>query len=71
MSASFTATEYTVTEHAIAETGCVEWYSADTIDEAVRKCLYTKQLSNGKAFVGPTGRVVHCGEHQWCVMRAK
>lgn len=35
---------------------------AETIEEAVRSCVYTMKLSNTKARTGPTGLIVYSGE---------
>ena len=54
----FTATEF---NHDLAETGRTETYIAKTVSEAVKHCLYTKQLRNRCAKIGPSGRVVYDG----------
>lgn len=48
-------------------TGRQEFYNAKDIDEAVGQVLYTRQLGNGSAFIGPTGRVVYCGNLGYAV----
>ena len=64
---SFRASEFDV--ETGEPTGRVEYYQADTIHDAVESVLYTRQLSNGRAEVGPTGRVVHVGDGRvWVVM---
>lgn len=52
-------------------TGRVLHYSAETIDEAVASVLYTARLKNGKANVGPTGRVVYAGPTAFTVIKQK
>jgi hypothetical protein len=54
---TFKATEFQNNE----ATGRVEIYSAANFNEALGNLLYTRRLTNGNAFVGPTGRVVHAG----------
>jgi hypothetical protein len=39
-------------------------FLAETRKEAVASCLYTERLTNGAAFVGPTGYVVHSGNRR-------
>ena len=48
-------------------TGHVESYMAESIHDAVTSVLYTRQLANGEAQVGPSGRVVHAGALAWAV----
>jgi hypothetical protein len=66
---TFKATEFKVNDEAIEPTGRVEIYQAETPDEAVEHCLYTRKLANGNAFVGPSKRVVHDGATQWAITR--
>lgn len=40
-------------------TGVVETYLAASVEQAVESLLYTRRLSDGKAFIGPTGRAVY------------
>jgi hypothetical protein len=64
----FKASEY---NNDIEKTGNEEIYSAENIDEAVQKCLYTKRLRDASAFVGPSGRVVHTRHRSWAVTTEK
>ncbi len=69
MSQTYLAVEF----HAdtIEETGAVETYMADSLKDAVHKVLYTKQLKNGNARIGPSGSVVHAGKTAWSVVIEK
>jgi hypothetical protein len=55
----------------VSPTGMVETYLADSIEEAVQKVLYTRQLANADASVGPSGRVVRSGKLAWSVVPDK
>jgi hypothetical protein len=48
-------------------TGKEYGYFAKSRSEAVSHCLYTERLSNGSAYVGPTGFVVYSG-NRWIVI---
>ena len=52
-------------------TGNVEVYTADTFEAAVASCLYTRHLTNGNAFVGPSGRVIHSGSKCYTITPGK
>jgi hypothetical protein len=52
------------------ETGTEEVYLASDLNTAVGHLLYTRRLSNGRAYVGPTGRVVHVGGSSWAISPA-
>jgi hypothetical protein len=54
---TYAATEFD--RRTMKPTGHVEYYAADDIDAAVAKVLYTRRLSNGAAFIGPSGRCVY------------
>jgi hypothetical protein len=68
---TFIATEFLISDAAITPTGMVEKYMAETVEEAVRSCLYTKGLSNGNAKVGPTGRTVVVGNLSYAITAEK
>jgi len=57
----------------IVETGSRETYLADTVDEAIRKFVYTRRLKNGnfKYTVGASGKTVLCGRLGYAFIRAK
>lgn len=66
---TFTAIEF---NSALQETGRAEVYIANDSPEAARHCLYTKRLKNGRATLGPTGRVVHMPDgSQWVVVKER
>lgn len=44
-------------------TGKCEVYVADNYGTAVANCLYTHQLVDGKAFIGPSHNTVHVGDY--------
>lgn len=67
----FKASEFKVGNNDITKTGNEEIFDAVDADEAVKKVLYMRRLTNGNAFVGPTGRVVHSGEFGWSVTKEK
>jgi hypothetical protein len=69
MPKSFRAYEFE--KDAMAMTGAVEHYTAETIDEAVQKLLYTKKLRDGDAFIGPSGRSVYTGNRAWSVVEER
>jgi len=52
-------------------TGRVELYTVPTFEVALSKLLYTRRLSNGNAFAGPTGRVVHSGDKCYTLTAGK
>lgn len=54
-----------------AHTGVVETYYATSPEVAVQRVLYTRRLADGRARVGPTGRVVYGGGFGYTVIRAK
>jgi hypothetical protein len=56
---------------SMEETGVIETYQANNIFQAVEKCLYTHSLKNGKTFIGPTGRVVYCGNLFYSIVPAR
>lgn len=62
---------YTATQFLDCKpTGRVDTYLAYDIEDAVRRVLYCCRLTNVRAFVGPTGRVVHASNVSWVVVRA-
>lgn len=63
---TFNATEFENNE----ATGLVEVYTAPDFQRALAKLLYTRRLSNGNAFVGPSGRVVHSGSKCYTLIPA-
>ena len=48
-----------------------ETYLAESAEEAASHLLYTRQLSNGRAKMGPTGLVVHDGSKVWVIQPDK
>lgn len=48
-------------------TGRVELYTARNVKAAAKKVLYTRRLKSGRCKLGPTGRVVNCGDKVWVV----
>jgi hypothetical protein len=49
-------------------TGRVEFYLAADLAAAAASVLYTRRLTDGGAFAGPTGRVVHSGAASWVIV---
>ncbi len=66
---NFIATEYVKNNYE--PTGTTEIYQANTVQDAVLKCLYTRKLSNGNAKLGPSGRVIHSNNSLWTVTTNK
>lgn len=55
----------------VQETGNVEIYDAESREEAVDKCLYTKRLSDGNACIGPSGYVVRTQAFAWAIVQPR
>ena len=66
---TFKAVEFK--SETVEETGRVEIYVAKDLKTAVQSCLYTKRLVDGRAYVGPTGAVVHVGKLSYSVVKEK
>jgi hypothetical protein len=67
-------TQYQATEfnRATCEpTGRTETYFAGSLLAAVDSLLYTKRVSNGGAFIGPTGRCVYAGALSYAIVPVK
>lgn len=67
---SFIATEFEIGPE-IKPTGNAEVYLADDAKSAAKSCLYTKQLSDGRAYMGPTGLCVYSKGKGWTVTPEK
>jgi len=58
-------------ETQMLSTGLVEIYQADTQKEAAKKCLYTRRLADGNAYLGPSGYVIYSQGSCWIVTPEK
>lgn len=61
---SFVATEFDM--GSMVETGSKEDYTAQSKEGAVKHCLYTHSLVDGRAFVGATGLCVYSPSRNRC-----
>ena len=67
---TFSATEFSITSSAIKPTGKTIYLTADSQQEATKALLYTLSLK-GKAYIGPSGRVVHSGKLSYSITEDK
>ena len=67
----FAAHKYHITDEAIVTIGEVETYIADSREQAVQQCLYTRRLANGKSAIGPTGYTVISGGYGWAIVQVE
>lgn len=70
MTTTFKATEFDTT--TMQPTGRVEVYMVETaepVEQAVKSCLYTRKLKDGRAFIGPSGRTVFAGNRCYSITK--
>lgn len=58
-------------DYPFQKTGSIEFYQAETMEDAVSQLLYTRQLTDGNAHLGPTNQVVYSQEYVWVMMKGK